>query len=105
RSQIVPTTFRTSSTTPRIVATITTTAAAMHTARMSFSMAVWSGRLVRSRLQEQALRSNGRGAPEHSTTPRCVLHEDESARTVFERPRVSQPDVGRALQRQVQDNR
>jgi hypothetical protein len=45
------------------VAITTTTAAATHTARISFSMAVWSGRLVRFRLQEQALRSSGRGLP------------------------------------------
>ena len=40
RRQIVATAFRTSSTAPRIEAITSTTAAAMHTARMSFSIAV-----------------------------------------------------------------
>jgi len=72
RPQIVATAFRTSSTAPRIVAITTTTAAARHTARMSFSMSIRSGLLARSPFQEQALRSNGRGAPGQSTTPRFV---------------------------------
>src|SRR5262249_48810138 len=84
RPQIVAMAFRTTSTAPRIVAITTTTAAARHTAKMSFSMGVRSGLLASSPFQEQALRSNGRGAPEQSTTPRFC----EASSTTTPRPRA-----------------
>ena len=80
RPQIVAMAFRTTSTAPRIVAITTTTAAARHRARMSFSMGVRSEPLARPLFQEQALTSEGRGTPEQSTTQDFggVLHKDES---------------------------
>lgn len=59
RRQIVATAFRTSSTAPRIKAITTTTTAAMHTARMSFSIAVRSELFARSPDQVQVLRNAG----------------------------------------------
>jgi len=99
RRRIVATAFRTSSTAPRIKAITRTTAVAMQTARMSFSIAV--------RSCSPALRS-GSGPPKcRRRRSRTIMTQDCEAsctaricRTALEHPLSSQPSVGREQQRQ-----
>jgi len=63
RRQIVATAFRTSSTAPRIKAITTTTAAATHTARMSFSIAARSELPARSPDQVRCSEMKAAGYP------------------------------------------